>query len=154
MKTFKEILSEAKQRLKRLDQSFGNMAKKLADTENPTEEDLEKLGKLTDDRDVAYAKDERRVIGVADSLLKRNPQRYLELKTQVKPQILDKHSNKIERISARLEKVRSLNAPDEVIKMHQDALDTASDSFNRDVHRAVGEAHRTSMETLYKPQGQ
>jgi len=154
MKTFKEILSEAKQRLKRLDQSFGNMAKKLADTENPTEEDLEKLGKLTDDRDVAYAKDERRVIGVADSLLKRNPQRYLELKTQVKPQILDKHSNKIERISARLEKARSLNAPDEVIKMHQDALDTASDSFNRDVHRAVGEAHRTSMETLYKPQGQ
>lgn len=154
MKTFKEILSEAKQRLKRLDQSFGNMAKKLADAENPTEEDFEKLGKLTDDRDVAYAKDERRVIGVADSLLKRNPQRYLELKTQVKPQILDKHSNKIERISARLEKARSLNAPDEVIKMHQDALDTASDSFNRDVHRAVGEAHRTSMETLYKPQGQ
>lgn len=154
MKTFKEILSEAKQRLKRLDQSFGNMAKKLADTENPTDEDFEKLGKLTDDRDVAYAKDQRRVIGVADSLLKRNPQRYLQLKTEVKPQILDKHANKIERISARLEKARSSNLNPEVIKMHQDALDAAGENFNQDIHRAVGEVHRTSMETLYKPQGQ
>ena len=154
MKTFKEILSEAKQRLRRLDQSFGNMAKKLADKENPTDEDLEKFGKLTDDRDVVYAKDQRRVIGVADSLLKRNPQRYLQLKTEVKPQILDKHTDKIERISARLERARSMNAPEQIIKMHQDALDSAGDNLNRDLHMAIGQAHRTSMETLYKPQGQ
>lgn len=154
MKTFKEILSEAKQRLRRLDQSFGNMAKKIADMEDPTPDDFKNLGDLMNDRDVAYAKDQRRVIGVADSLLERNPQRYLELKAQVKPQILDKHANKINRISARLQKARSSNLNPEVIKMHQDALDTASDSFNRDIHRAVGEAHRTSMETLYRPQGQ
>jgi len=96
-------------------------------------------------------KDDSRVMRIADQLKERNPDRYAELARHVKQVILPRHGRMIDNAVDRLKDLRSMKAPDEIIKGAENRVDNLSQTLGPMIHSAIGERHRLDMEKLYRP---
>ena len=112
----------------------------------------QKLDKLQDVYASALGKKMKRETQIADQLKERNPDLYRRYYQEKKPEIFAQHTDMINGAHKRLQTLRSLNAPQEIIKSEQDRLDSMSARMHGLVHSAVAHAHKQAMELLYRPQ--
>ena len=118
---------------------------------NPDHPDVKKIEKLDNALDQAVVRDNSRIIRIANKLRETNPKRYSRLVAQVKPEILRANQHRIDTISNRLEKLRSINAPKDLIDHNKKRLDTVSDSIGSQIHMRIGALHRDNMESRNRP---
>jgi hypothetical protein len=112
---------------------------------------VRRLGTLYDVSDQANEKDHNRLHQIASKLKTSNLKMYNKYAAKVKPAVLDMHQRRLDDARDRLQKTKSMNAPQFAIDHAQQYHDNILDEIKDQIHTTIAGIHKLVLRDTHRP---